>query len=61
MVPTYSRANSSNIRIESSSFMSMLNVANSSSVFYVITLGDMDEDDTFDQQIAINWLKSLKV
>lgn len=34
--------------------MSKLNVANSSSVFYVITLGDMDEDDTFDQQIAIN-------
>ena len=34
--------------------MSKLNVVNSSSVFYVITLGDMDEDDAFDQQIALN-------
>ena len=34
--------------------MSKLNVANSSSVFYVITLGDMDEDDVFDQKIALN-------
>lgn len=34
--------------------MSKLNLANSSNVFYIITLGLMDEDDTFDQQIGIN-------